>query len=77
MTIREAVGILGTMAEKKNITIPLYIGVARAGSDHPVIAAGPAERIKKTEFGPPLHVLIVPADLHEMEKKYLEMFAGL
>ncbi|MDO9326608.1 MAG: diphthine synthase, partial [Methanoregula sp.] len=26
---------------------------------------------------PPLHILIVPAELHDMEREYLERFAGL
>ena len=77
MTIHEAVDLLGAMAAKKKISIPLYVGIARAGSDHPVIGAGPAERIRKVDFGPPLHILIVPAELHDMEQRYLEMFAGL
>ena len=77
MTVHEAVDLLEAMAAKKKISIPLYVGIARAGSDHPVIGAGPADRIKAVDFGPPLHILIVPAHLHDMEKKYLEVFAGL
>lgn len=77
MTVHEAVDLLEAMAAKKKISIPLYVGIARAGSDHPVVSAGPADRIKAVDFGPPLHILIVPASLHDMEKKYLEVFAGL
>ncbi|WAC04637.1 MAG: diphthine synthase [Methanoregula sp.] len=77
MTIHEAVDLLEDMAATKRLTIPLYVGVARAGSDQPVIGAGPADRIRAFDFGPPLHILIIPAGLHDMEKKYLEVFAGL
>jgi diphthine synthase len=77
MRISEAVELLETHAKKKGITISLYVGVARAGSDRPVVAAGSAERMKKVDFGKPLHILIVPAELHLMERLYLEMFAGL
>jgi diphthine synthase len=77
MTIREAVGLLETLAQKMQATIPLYVGVARAGSGTPVIGAGTTARLQEIEFGPPLHILIVPAELHDMERKYLEMFAGL
>jgi diphthine synthase len=77
MLIHEAVGLLETMAEHNNMSVPLYVGVARAGSDHPVVAAGTAQRIRDVDFGPPLHILAIPAELHDMEKKYLEMFAGL
>jgi diphthine synthase len=77
MTVQEAVALLEAMAEKKGCNIPLYVGIARAGSDQPVIIAGPADKILTGEFGPPLHILIIPAELHEMERKYLEIFAGL
>jgi diphthine synthase len=29
------------------------------------------------DFGGPLHILVVPGDLHLMEREYLETFAGL
>jgi len=77
MTVSEAVELLEILAHKKNTTIPLYIGIARAGSDAPVVRAGTAEQICAENFGPPLHIVIVPAELHEMERKYLEMFCGL
>jgi diphthine synthase len=77
MTVAQAVALLEDMAVKKGIQIPLYVGIARAGSDDPVINAGPAEKIVTLDFGPPLHILIVPAELHDMEREYLEMFAGL
>jgi len=77
MTVNEAVGLLEGMAQRKGVTIPLYVGIARAGSAHPVVRAGPADTIAKTDFGPPLHILIVPGELHDMERQYLERFAGL
>jgi diphthine synthase len=77
MAIPEAVGLLETLAGELNFQIPLYIGVARAGSDTPVVAAGSAEKLREMDFGPPLHILIVPAGLHDMERRYLELFAGL
>jgi diphthine synthase len=77
MTIPEAVVLLEQMAEKKHIPIPLYVGIARAGSDNVIVRAGPAEKIRSEEFGPPLHILVIPAELHDMERRYLEMFAGL
>jgi diphthine synthase len=77
MTVREAIDLVENIAAQKSITIPLYVGIARAGSDHPVVVAGSAERVRAIDFGPPLHILIVPAELHDMERKYLEMFAGL
>ena len=57
--------------------VPLYVGCARAGSPDPVVAAGTADRLRKVDFGEPLHVVIVPGELHVMEREYLEAFAGL
>lgn len=77
MTIPEAVGLLEQMAASRQVSIPVYVGIARAGSDDVVVRAGSAEKIRSMEFGPPLHILLIPAELHDMEKRYLEMFAGL
>ena len=77
MTIPEAVGLLEQMARDKQVPVPLYVGIARAGSDTVTVQAGSAERIRAREFGPPLHILVIPAELHDMERRYLEMFAGL
>ncbi len=77
MTVPEAVGLLEGLAAKTGTTIPLYIGVARAGSGAPVVGAGPADAVRRIDFGSPLHILIVPAELHDMEHRYLELFAGL
>lgn len=77
MTVPEAIDLLERMAAEKKISIPLYVGIARAGSDDPFVRAGSAGDLKTVDFGPPLHILIVPAELHDMERSYLEMFTGL
>jgi diphthine synthase len=77
MTVREAIDLLEQMAAEIKIHIPLYVGIARAGSDDPLVRAGAADTLRCVDFGPPLHILIVPAELHDMEHSYLEMFAGL
>ena len=78
MRVPEAIAVLEEMAEKRGIEPPaLYVGIARAGSEQPVVAAGTGAKLKETDFGPPLHILAVPADLHPMEREYLETFAGL
>ena len=77
MTVPEAVALLEEMAAARGAEIPLYVGIARAGSDEPVVRAGPAAKVRAADFGAPLHILIVPAELHDMEREYLEMFAGL
>ncbi len=78
MRIPEAIAIIEQMADRCGIDPPdSYIGIARAGSSHPCVVAGTGERLKAVDFGPPLHVLVVPAELHPMEREYMEVFAGL
>jgi diphthine synthase len=77
MTIPDAVGLLEQMAQEKQRAIPIYVGIARAGSADVIVKAGRAEKILAEEFGPPLHILVIPAELHDMERRYLELFAGL
>lgn len=77
MIINEAVELLERMVAERGIPVPLYVGIARAGSEDVIVRAGPADVIRSVDFGPPLHILIIPADLHDMERMYLERFAGL
>jgi diphthine synthase len=78
MQISEAIDLLEEMARLRKTPPPaLYVGVARAGSPHPLVSAGDGEKLRNTEFGPPLHILVIPADLHPIEREYLELFADL
>lgn len=78
MRIDDAITIIEEMAGMRGIEPPaLYVGIARAGSACPVVAAGTGADLKETDFGPPLHILVVPGDLHPVEREYLEIFAGL
>ncbi|MGZ4911981.1 MAG: diphthine synthase [Halobacteriota archaeon] len=54
----------------------LAVGIARAGSPSPVVKTDVLGRLKDYDFGPPLHVLVIPAPLHFMEEEALERFAG-
>jgi diphthine synthase len=55
----------------------LGVAVARAGSPDPVVAADELPGLAGRSFGDPLHMLVVPADLHRMEAEALDAFAGL
>ncbi|MDY7081009.1 MAG: diphthine synthase [Halobacteria archaeon] len=48
------------------------VGVARAGSDSPEVAFGTPDEVAESDLGSPLHVLIVPASLHDVERETLE-----
>jgi len=81
MTIGEGIEILLKMEKETGYGViddnSLLCGVARAGSDNPTVRAGPARILKRIDFGPPLHTLVVPGNLHFVEEKALEVFAGL
>jgi len=50
--------------------------VARAGSETPVVAADRLSALADREFGEPLHLLVVPGDLHVLERDALSKLAG-
>ncbi len=54
----------------------LVVAVARAGSDDPLVVADRCSALAERDFGAPLHLLIVPASLHDLEADALEAFAG-
>ncbi|MCK5661149.1 MAG: diphthine synthase, partial [Methanosarcinales archaeon] len=54
----------------------LGVGIARAGSTNPVVHADSLEKLMQYDFGEPLHILIVPAELHFIEAEALVEFAG-
>ena len=54
----------------------LGVGVARAGSPEPVVKALPLGELADFDFGGPLQILVVPADLHFMEAEALVKLAG-
>lgn len=75
MTINEAIEIL----EKADSSIlDLFaVGIARAGSDEPLVKCDRLKKLKKIDFGDPLHILVVLAKtLHFMEFECLRQFAS-
>jgi len=47
---------------------------ARVGQESAAGWFGPLARLRSVDFGPPLHVVIVPADLHFEEAAALERY---
>lgn len=54
---------------------PLAVAVCRAGSSAPLVAADRLSALARREFGNPLHLLVVPGDLHHMEADALSELA--
>jgi len=54
----------------------LGVVVARAGSPDPVVRAGRLSMLATETFGDPLHLLVVPGDLHHVERDALVELAG-
>jgi diphthine synthase len=80
MTIKEAIDyLLRVEVERKEKVFTKdtkCIGVARLGSDKPIIIYGKAEELLKIDFGEPLHSLIVPGELHFVEEEALGLGQG-
>jgi diphthine synthase len=55
---------------------PLAVAVCRAGSPDPVVAADRLSVLADREFGDPLHLLVVPGELHHVEAEALGELAG-
>ncbi|MFB6172619.1 MAG: diphthine synthase [Haloarculaceae archaeon] len=54
----------------------LGVVVARAGSPDPVVAADRLDALAGRTFGDPLHLLVLPGDLHHVEREALHDLAG-
>lgn len=54
----------------------LGVVVARAGSSDPTIMAHRLSTLATCDFGPSLHLLVIPGDLHELEAEALSTFAN-
>ncbi len=80
MTANEAMDIMLGLEEKlrKGVftTHTLVVMVARAGSDDAVLRADEVEKLRRLDFGPTPHVLIVPGGLHFVEVEALKVLAG-
>ena len=53
----------------------LAVAVARAGSEAPVVAADRCSALAERDLGGPLHLLVLPGELHPLEAEALAAFA--
>ncbi len=77
MTVKQGLEILEKIEEQKKEGIisqeMLVIGIARLGQDNQKIVSGTIQEIKNKDFGAPLHSLIIPGSLHEIEEEMLDL----
>ena len=79
MTVNQALDLLLEIEIRKGEGVmenAVVVGIARAGSDGPVVKAGYAHVLKDDDFGEPLHILVVPASLHFIEAEALVKLLG-
>jgi diphthine synthase len=55
---------------------PLGIAVGQAGSPEPTVDAGPLSDLATNDYGDPLHMLVIPGDLHLVEAEALYRLAS-
>jgi diphthine synthase len=53
----------------------LAVVVARAGSSDPLVVADRLSALAEEEFGDPLHLLVIPGNLHHVEREALSRLA--
>jgi diphthine synthase len=79
MRISDALKLLEAVEEKRDeemLKKSVFVGIARAGSDMPVVKADYLEALKRYDFGALPHVLVVAGELHFLEKEALIKIAG-
>lgn len=81
MTASEGAALLVEIARRRGAgplrAESLACAVARAGSPEPLLRAGSLADLAREDFGPPLHTLVVPGELHFLEEEALRVLAGL
>jgi diphthine synthase len=76
MTINEALKTLIAIGKKRKKEIDentIAVGFARMGSSDQIIKAGKVSELLDYDFGSPMHILVIPAELHFMEKEALNL----
>jgi diphthine methyl ester synthase len=78
LTVTHALEILKKIEKEKNEKVisddMIVVGVARLGSEGQKIKAGKLKDVIKEDFGAPLHSLIIPGKLHDIENEMLELW---
>jgi diphthine synthase len=80
MTANEALEVLAAIEDELGLEFMtpdrLVCVVARAGSENCLVRAGLLDNMMDEDFGPPLHSIVIPGDLHFLEARALVDLAG-
>jgi diphthine synthase len=79
MTVNLALELLLEVEKKRGEGVmdrAVTVGIARAGSEKPVVKADYSENLRCFDFGKPLHILVVPGKLHFLEAEALVKLAA-
>jgi diphthine synthase len=80
LSIRESLDLLLKIEEKRKkgivTTNTLVVGIARAGSNNPMVKADSVKKLLDYDFGEPPYSIIFPGKLHFMEAEALIVLAG-
>lgn len=79
MTVNEALKLLLEIESRRKDRVmenTIAVGIVRAGSGAPLVRADYAESLVDFNFGEPLHILVIPAELHFVEAEALVKLAG-
>ena len=80
LSIRESLNSLLKIEEKRKkgivTTNTLVVGIARAGSNNPMVKADSVKKLLDYDFGEPPYSIIFPGKLHFMEAEALVVLAG-
>lgn len=81
MTVNQAIDYLSTVENERHENVftedTIVVGIAQAGSEHPIIKGGRSVDVAEYDFGEPLHCMIVPSDLHFLEAEALIALADV
>ena len=78
MTVNQGIDLLLSVEEKRKegiVSDSLCVGIARAGRPCPCVKADRIDLLRSYDFGGPLHIMVIPADLHFLEEEAVKEFA--
>ena len=78
MTVQQAAEQVVAVSLKRNCTVitpdSIAVGMARVGCHDQMIVAGKLSELVDTDFGEPLHSMIICGEIHESEEEHLSMY---